>query len=150
MTGTQNHEGIVGAAAAVEYLANLAGTDDAPRRQRLAESFDAIVEWENQLLKHLLAGLASLDRFRIWGVTDKARLGERAPTVSLTHETRTARELAERLGSKGLFCWCGNHYALPFTERFGLEPEGTLRIGLLHYNTLEEVDRLLVALDELQ
>ncbi|MAG94410.1 MAG: cysteine desulfurase-like protein, partial [Planctomycetaceae bacterium] len=53
MTGTQNHEGIVGAAAAVEYLASLAGADDAPRRQRLAESFDAIVEWENQLLKHL-------------------------------------------------------------------------------------------------
>ena len=71
------------------------------------------------------------------------------PTVSVTHNTKSPQELAERLAERGLFCWPGNHYALPFTEAMGLEPGGTLRIGLLHYNTEEEVDRLLAALAEL-
>ena len=54
--------------------------------------------------------------------------------------------MSEQLAAQGLFVWAGNHYALPFTEAAGLEPGGTLRVGLLHYNTADEVDRLLQAL----
>ena len=67
-------------------------------------------------------------------------------TVSLTHERFTPAELAERLGQQGIFVWHGNYYALNLTESLGLEPEGMLRIGLVHYNTATEVDRLLEAL----
>jgi selenocysteine lyase/cysteine desulfurase len=97
----------------------------------------------------LLDGLAELPRVRLWGITDPARLAERVPTVSLTHHSKTPQELAAALGERGLFVWPGNHYALPLTEALGLEPHGTLRIGLLHYNTAEEVDRLLAELAEL-
>jgi selenocysteine lyase/cysteine desulfurase len=69
--------------------------------------------------------------------------------VAVTHRTLTAREVAGRLAAEGTFVWHGNFYALPLTEALGLEPEGVVRIGLLHYNTAEEVDRLLAALEEL-
>ncbi|MCP4816857.1 MAG: aminotransferase class V-fold PLP-dependent enzyme, partial [Planctomycetaceae bacterium] len=73
---------------------------------------------------------------------------ERVPTVSLTHENLTSAELAERLGQDGIFAWHGNYYALEFTESLGLEPDGMLRIGLVHYNTAEEVTRLLKCLSD--
>lgn len=71
------------------------------------------------------------------------------PTFSFTWRGRRPAEIAEALGARGLFVWHGNHYALPFTEAAGLEPEGTVRVGLLHYNTSQEVDRLLSALQEM-
>jgi cysteine desulfurase family protein (TIGR01976 family) len=143
MTGTQSHEGIAGAAAAVEYIAGLASSNHDDRPEALDEAFAGIARWERQLVTRLLEGLQSLKQFRIWGPLDVER---RVPTVSVTHERLRPLEIADWLGRRGLFCWPGNHYALPLTERLGLEPDGTLRIGLLHYNTLEEVDRLLEAL----
>ncbi len=71
---------------------------------------------------------------------------ERVPTVSITHRGVPSGELAQRLGSQGMFAWHGNFYALPLTEALGLEPQGLVRLGLLHYNTADEVERLLVAL----
>jgi selenocysteine lyase/cysteine desulfurase len=68
------------------------------------------------------------------------------PTVSFTHRRLTPKEIAERLANQGIFVWHGNYYALPLTEALGLEPDGMVRIGLLHYNTADEVDRLLAAL----
>ena len=150
MTGTQNHEGIIGVAAAIRYLSNL-GKDphqQMAHRERLVRAYQLIREHEEFICRRLLSGLSDLPRYRIWGITDLDRLDERVPTVSLTHETKSPQELAESLATQGLFCWPGNHYALPFTEAMGLEPGGTLRIGLLHYNTVEEVDRLLAALAE--
>ncbi len=73
----------------------------------------------------------------------------RVSTVSVTHRTKSPQTLSEELGKQGLFTWAGNHYALPFTEFAGLEPEGTLRIGLLHYNTSDEVKRVLAHLNEI-
>jgi cysteine desulfurase family protein (TIGR01976 family) len=151
MTGTQNHEGILGITAAIKYLARLdkqPGTRSA-RRDALVQSYQLIRQHEEDLCRRLLTGLANLPRFRIWGITDLDRLDERVPTVSVTHETQTPRQLAAALAQRGLYCWPGNHYALPFTQAMGLEPLGTLRMGLLHYNTLEEVDPLLAALAEL-
>ena len=69
--------------------------------------------------------------------------------MALTHHERSADELARGLGAHGVFSWHGNYYALPVTETLGLEPDGMVRIGLVHYNTAEEVDRLLEALGQL-
>ena len=149
MTGTQSHEGIIGAAEAVDFLADIgrvAQPDTSETRPALRAAFDAITTYERSLVERLIHGLQELSAFRIWGITDPSRFEERVPTVSVTHETRTPAELADALGRQGLFTWHGNHYALPFTESVGLEPHGTLRIGLLHYNTAEEIDRLLDAL----
>jgi selenocysteine lyase/cysteine desulfurase len=151
MTGTQNHEGIAGVRAAIDYLGNLS-VDPSPqtsRRQALWKSYQLIQSHEEALCRRLLSGLKELRRLMVWGITDPSRMSERVPTVSVTHESKTPWELATALAERGLFCWPGNHYALPFTEAMGLEPGGTLRIGLLHYNTQDEVDRLLNVLAEL-
>ena len=71
------------------------------------------------------------------------RFSDRVPTVSFTHDRFTATQIAAALGEKGIFTWHGNYYALPLTEALGLEPEGMVRVGLVHYNTEAEVDRLL-------
>ena len=72
----------------------------------------------------------------------------RLPTVAVTHAEKTPAELAEHLGDRGIFVWHGNYYALQLTESLGLEPDGMLRIGLAHYNTPEEVNRLLEVMEE--
>jgi selenocysteine lyase/cysteine desulfurase len=77
-------------------------------------------------------------------------LHERVPTVSITHSHLKPRQLAEHLDERGIFVWHGNYYALGLTETLGLEPEGMVRIGLVHYNTPEEIDRLMAALAELE
>ena len=71
------------------------------------------------------------------------------PTCSITHRSRKPVEVAQQLAERGIFVWHGNFYALPLTEALDLEPDGLLRIGLLHYNTADEVDRLLSALSEI-
>ena len=152
MTGTQNHEGIAGTLAAVDYLADLgrelsAGLLD--RREALDVAMAAIALYEHELVRPLIEGLQRIESIRIWGITDPAQLDRRVPTVSITHRALTATELAAQLGERGIFTWHGNFYALPVTETLGLEPEGLLRIGLLHYNTVEEVDRLLEELASL-
>ena len=86
---------------------------------------------------------------RLWGITDPEQLDQRVPTVSITHERLSPEELATRLAEQAIFVWNGNFYALPLTEALDLEPEGMVRIGLLHYNTGDEVQRLLDVLAEL-
>jgi cysteine desulfurase family protein (TIGR01976 family) len=154
MIGTQSHEGIAGAAAAVEYLAelgcHLAGSDALPRRGALREAYREIGLYERQLVGRLLAGLELIPDVKIWGISSLQRLDERVSTVSFTHERFTAGEMAEQLGRAGFCTWNGNYYALNLTETLGLEPDGMLRIGLLHYNTLNEVERLLETLHGLR
>lgn len=153
MTGTQNHECIAGTLAAIDYLADLGRTiaDDPSllRRPALKQVYQAIAEYEQQLIWHLIEGLRPLDSFRLWGISDPARQAERLPTISITHSRLKPTETAEELGRRGLFVWHGNYYALPLTERLGLEPDGMIRVGIVHYNTLAEVDRLLAALRDL-
>lgn len=146
MTGTQNHEGIAGAAAAVNYLASLGSfyenTDGtSSRSERLDRSFLQIQEYEQSLSLQFLEEAASISGMTIHGITDRTRLAERVPTFSMTFDRFSPAEVAERLAEKGICSWAGNHYALPFTEAAGLEPGGTLRIGALHYNTPSEVQR---------
>jgi cysteine desulfurase family protein (TIGR01976 family) len=152
MTGTQNHEGIAGTMAAIDYLARVG--DDGQhagesRRAALVRSFDEIRSYEHRLLVRLLNGLGQNRCLKVWGITDTSRLDQRLPTVSITHRDRSPREVAEALAAAGIFVWHGNYYALPVTEKLGVEPDGMVRIGLCHYNTAAEVDRLLESLDQL-
>jgi cysteine desulfurase family protein (TIGR01976 family) len=150
-TGTQLHENIAGALGALEYLAGLAGggpsTDLGPA---LRAAMAAIGAYESGLTRHLLEGLKSVPGLRLVGVSDPARLNERVPTVSFTMGTRSPREVAEALGRDGIYVWDGDFYAPSVTERLGLAGSGGLiRVGLVHYNTLAEIDRLIEALGRL-
>jgi cysteine desulfurase family protein (TIGR01976 family) len=148
MTGTQNHEGLAGVAAAVDYLADLA--DPNPnRRERLRQAMSAIQSYEQTLSKHLLAGLAERSRFRVLGVRDAARLHERVPTISITSKDRSPLQMCEYLASQQIYSWAGNSYALEVSQQLGLEPGGFLRLGLVHYNTVSEIDALMKILDAL-
>jgi len=151
MTGTQNHECIWGTHAAINYMASLGGDlgGGISRRDALRHAFREIKAYEDHLLVQLLDGLEQIDGLKIWGITDRTRLHERCPTISITHERMAPQILAQRLAAAGIFVWHGNYYALPLTERLGVEPEGMVRIGLLHYNTPAEVDRLINQLKSL-
>ncbi len=154
MTGTQCHEGIAGAAAAVDYIASLAAADSAEviphtRPEQLDRAFERIATWEQMLSKRLLEGLLSIPGLTLYGISDPDRIDQRVPTMSIRTETIRPQELAERLAADGIFVWAGNHYALPWTESAGLEPDGTLRLGALHYNTIEEIDRAVDSLRRL-
>lgn len=151
MTGTQNHEGIAGVKAAVDYLASLTEPGDEPKpREQLVQSMKAIQQYEATLAQRLLAGLAERPRFKVWGITDPAQLHRRAPTISITARDRNPQQIAEHLAAREIYVWNGNMYALGLSERLGLEEQGGfLRLGLVHYNTMDEVERLLRALDEM-
>ena len=154
MTGTQSHEAIAGALAAVEYLADLgrtlAGSDALPRRAALREAYREIGLYERGLCARLLAGLDQLPEIQVFGINSPERMEERVATISFTHDRFSAEQMAEQLGRAGFFTWHGNYYALNLTETLGLEPAGMLRVGLLHYNTLTEVERFLEALHGLR
>ena len=119
------------------------------RRNALRVVYDAIGEYERGLARQLLDGLSLLNQIKVWGITDAKRADQRLPTLSVTHAEMTATQLAEELGRRGIFVWHGNYYALSLTEALGLEPEGMVRIGLVHYNTSDEVDRLIDVLSGL-
>ena len=151
-TGTQLHELIAGVGAAVEYLAEL-GRHVNPqvrtRREALAAAYGATVPYESRLVYRLLEGLQTIPGVRIYGITDPQRARERCSTISLRIGNHHPTAIATFLGDRGIFTWDGNYYALNLTERLGVESHGgMLRIGLVHYNTAEEVDRLLGALRE--
>jgi cysteine desulfurase family protein (TIGR01976 family) len=158
MTGTQNHEGIAGVLAAVEYLADLGvrhpeqfgrNAELKGRRLHLHAALSSIREYEHGLGHLLLEGLAERRRFKVWGITDPERLDERVPTVSLTLAGVPATRLAEHLATRQIYAWAGNFYALELTERLGMEKNGgLLRLGMVHYNTADEITRLFQALDE--
>jgi cysteine desulfurase family protein (TIGR01976 family) len=152
-TGTQNFEGIAATAAAVEYLASLgdgAGrSGDASRRSRLLAGMAAIRTHEAGLHDRLMAGLKAIPGIHIWGITDEARFAaEKAPTISVTIDGVSPRDAAASLGAQGIFTWDGDFYAQALIERLGLfETGGVLRLGIAHYNTADEIDRLLEAVE---
>ncbi len=152
-SGTQNHEGMAGVIAAVEYLADL-GRHHAPearsRRAALVAAYDAMVQYERELSAKLIGGLLEIPGLTFYGIKDPAKFDQRTPTVAIRMEGYTPRELAEHLGKRGIFTWDGNYYAVDLAERLGVQQSGgMLRIGLAHYNTFEEVDRLLSELRSL-
>jgi cysteine desulfurase family protein (TIGR01976 family) len=142
-TGTQNHEGFAGWVAAVEYLVGL-GVGEG-RRASVADAFErAIVPYEASLSERFLEGIHGIAPVRLYGIADPGRVGERTPTFAIRvgeqHPAETAKALAER----GIFVWDGNYYALEIMERLGLQDSGgAVRVGFCHYNTTDEVDRVL-------
>jgi cysteine desulfurase family protein (TIGR01976 family) len=151
--GTLNHECIAGITACVEYLANVgrrARPDVARPRAAIEAAYEVIHQHERGLMERMIAGLVKIPGLRIYGITDRNRFDERCATLALRIEGRTPLELATKLGDRGFFTWDGNYYALNLTEHLDVEKTGGfLRIGLVHYNTEEEVDRLLGALREI-
>jgi len=146
-TGTLNHEGIAGTRTAVEYLAQLTDAKGT-RRERVVSGMTAIKEYEKTLSARLIAGLQQIKGLKIWGITNPAQVDRRVPTVSFTLEGHSPREITEYLGQRGIYVWDGNYYALAVMERLGLEPTGGMvRVGPVHYNTVEEIDCLLNALE---
>ena len=98
----------------------------------------------------LIAGLLEIPGLTFYGVRDPKRFDRRTPTVAIRLANHTPKEIATYLGEGGIFTWDGNYYALNLTERLGVESSGgMLRIGLVHYNAADEVDRLLAAMHEL-
>lgn len=151
MTGTQNHECLAGTLAAINYLATLA--EPAAQTNRITALDDAyarVVHYERELIWRLIRALCQWPQFRVWGITDESRAAERLPTVAFTHERLSSRQIADQLAAQGICVWHGNYYALPLTERLNLEPDGMLRVGVVHYNTPGEIDRLIVALEQLK
>jgi cysteine desulfurase family protein (TIGR01976 family) len=159
-TGTLNHECLAGLVGTLTYIAGLgrpfideyAATFPGmtERRLELHAAMAAMQAYERTLAARLLARLADIPGVHIYGLTSEEDLARRVPTVAITLEGWTPRALAEKLGERGIFCWDGNYYALTLMERLGLEEHGgALRIGMAHYNTTDEVDRLLAALREI-
>lgn len=149
-TGTQLQELIAGVAAAVDYLAELGRHCDSSakdRRSALLAAYRATRRHEMALVTRLIEGLLAIPGLQFFGISDLKEFHNRCSTVSLRLAGRTPAEVAAYLGERGIFTWDGNYYALNLTERLGVEASGgLLRIGLVHYNTAEEVDRLLAAL----
>jgi cysteine desulfurase family protein (TIGR01976 family) len=148
-TGTQSFESLSGVTAAVDYLAAIGG-DGGARRERLARAMRAIKQYESQLSERFLREAARTPGLRVYGITDIESLTGRTPTFAMSLEGYSPEELASRLGERGFFVWHGHYYAVAVMERLGvLESGGLVRIGFVHYNTAEEIDRLFAVMRHL-
>ena len=151
--GTLNHECIAGITACIDYLADLGRHVDpsaSTRRAALLAAYRAIQKHERGLTERLIRGLLVFPGLKLYGINDPKRFDQRCPTVAVRIAGHTPLQLATKLGERGFFTWDGNYYALNLTERLGVEKDGGfLRIGLAHYNTAEELERLLAALREI-
>ncbi|HEV8516252.1 MAG TPA: cysteine desulfurase-like protein [Candidatus Limnocylindrales bacterium] len=158
-TGTGNHEalaGLLGTFAYLEWLgAEWGGERSGPhgptgRRARLVAAMRAIRAYEGSLVPGLIEGLGAVRGLRIRGITDAARLDERCPTVAFTLDGHHPAEISASLGRLGIATWDGDYYAYELVGALGLaETGGMVRVGLVHYNTAEEVERLVDALEQL-
>lgn len=157
-TGTLSHEGIAGTLGAIEYLASL-GTmqgaslrrqaHESTRRTALRQAMLAVGSYEQQLVSYLIAGLKNLAGIKVHGITADRNIKNRVPTVAITHERKSPSEIAQQLAQHNIYVWSGHNYAIEATHRLGLANSGgVLRIGLVHYNTVQEIDKLLEILGE--
>jgi len=150
-TGTQNHEGIAGVLGALEYFEWIGKEFAGPQGDSLRDKYSGhrlifkqaltlTRAYEFELSRALIEAISSVPGTQIYGITDMKRLEERVSTVSFTLNGKHPRRIAEELAAQGIYVWDGNYYALAVTERLGLEEKGGMvRVGAVHYNTLEEV-----------
>ncbi len=159
-TGTQSHEGMAGTAAAIDYFAMIGetmaeGFHDAwsslpEKRRNIHAALDCIFDYEQELTGKLLDGLQQLPGVTVRGITDRDALARRVPTVAFTHNRKSSAHIAEALAKRNIFVWSGHNYALEVVKALGLEESGgVVRIGPVHYNTIEEIDRLLGELEQI-
>ena len=143
-TGTLNHEGIVGAAAGVEWLASLSG-EDGPLRERLENSYAELGARGEKLVDQLWSGLSAIDTVRLYGPPP----GEpRTDTLAFAVAGHSSESVAQFLADKGVFVSNGDFYAQTLVERLGLQPDGLVRVGCACYTTREEVDRVVAGVRE--
>jgi cysteine desulfurase family protein (TIGR01976 family) len=151
--GTLNHECIAGIKACVDYweaLGRRANPEVATRRAAILAAHEATHRHERKMTEKMIAGLLAVPGLKLYGISDAQRFENRCATFAVRIEGHTPLELATKLGERGLFTWDGNYYALNLTEQLDVERlGGFLRIGLVHYNAMEEVERLLAALREI-
>ncbi|MFN2216870.1 MAG: cysteine desulfurase-like protein [Anaerolineales bacterium] len=158
-TGTQNHEGIAGVLGTMEYFEWISDNFGAEyktaltemgysdRKLRLKQAMSVIHAYESELNRALLLALESIPGLRIYGLTDPLKLDERVATYSFRLKDIPPLELAKKLAEENIYTWDGNYYAINITERLGLEQSGgMLRVGAVHYNTLDEIEQLKQAL----
>ena len=160
-TGTSNHEGIAGVLGGLEYIQWLGDEYGEEHRTRYEDQFSgqalrlrqgmaAIKAYEYELGRAMLDELTAIPEVHMYGLSDVARLDERVPTFAINVKGFHPRQLAEKLDQKGIYVWNGNYYALAVTERLGVEESGGMvRIGPVHYNTVDEVRRFGKALREI-
>jgi cysteine desulfurase family protein (TIGR01976 family) len=143
-TGTQNHEGIVGTAAAINFLASLAIGSD--RRSRLEAVYEAFHERASVLVDRLWSGLESIEGVKVHGPNPSR---PRTPTISFVIEGRRPADVCLQLAANGIFASHGDFYASTAIERLGLAPLGLIRIGCACYTTTDEIERLLEVIEKL-
>jgi selenocysteine lyase/cysteine desulfurase len=137
-TGTQNHEGIAGAAAAVDFLSSI--VPGPTRRERLGGTFKHLHQRADELVTRLWDGLSAMDRVRLYGPPPGVA---RTPTIAFTVDGVPSTKVAKNLAERGVFVSHGDFYAMTVVERLGLTADGLVRAGCACYSTLEEVERLL-------
>lgn len=149
-TGTPQTELLAGLAACVDHYDWLGGevSDRGTRRGRIEAAYRAAIDHEARLVTRLISGIQAIPGTTIHGITNPNRVGERVPTVSMTHDRVSPPQVAERLARDEIRVWSGHNYALEVVRQLGIdEATGVVRIGIAHYNTEEEVDRTLTALE---
>ena len=147
-TGTPQTELLAGLAACVDYYDWLGGqvSDRGTRRSRIEAAYGAAIDHEARLVTRLIDGIKAIPGTAIHGITNPNRVGERVPTVSMTHDRVLPPQVAERLARDEICVWSGHNYAFEVVKHLGIDEEtGVVRIGLVHYNTEEEVDKTLIA-----
>jgi cysteine desulfurase family protein (TIGR01976 family) len=159
-TGMLNFEGLAGTTAAIDYLAELGRAYGGPfepepartegRRRALKQALAAISQYERGLAEQLVARLETIPGLTIYGITDPAEFDDRCPTVSFNIEGHSPAAVAKHLGADNIFVWDGNNYALGVTEQLGIEESGGMvRVGLVHYNIADDIERLIRSLQSL-
>ena len=150
-SGTPQTELLAGLAACADHYDWLGGqvSGEDSRRGRIEAAYRAATDHEARLVTRLIGGIQAIPGTTIHGITNPNRVGDRVPTVSMTHDRVSPPLVAERLARDGICVWSGHNYALEVVRHLGIdETTGVVRIGLAHYNTEEEVDRTLVALEQ--
>jgi cysteine desulfurase family protein (TIGR01976 family) len=152
-TGTQSHEGMAGTAAAVDYFAwvgeTMAGASG-NRREQLEAGLELLFDYEKQLADRLIAGLKSIPGVRVLGISDPDASDRRVPTVSFVHEQHAPSDIASALAERNIFAWSGHNYALELAKVLRINDSGgAVRIGAVHYNTADEIDAVIAALQDI-
>jgi selenocysteine lyase/cysteine desulfurase len=151
-TGTTNREQLAGVHGAIDYLAGLGDLYGQPAgsdlRSRLSAGFATTKAYEDRLTRRLIAGLLAIRGVRVLGITEPGDFSRRVSTVSFVADGISAQEIASSLSRAGIQVWDGHNYALEIYRKLGLLRAGGVRIGPVHYNTIEEVDRTIQRLEE--
>ena len=150
--GTPQIELMAGLSAAVRYFEGVGTAAGAAgsRRDRIAAAFAASIAYEAPLALKLIDGLSAIDGLTIRGITDKARVSHRVPTVSFTIAGIQPETLVRQLNAENIFVWSGHNYAWEIVHQLGIPPdEGVVRIGAAHYNTPAEIDETVAAVQRL-